>query len=72
MYNHYFGDEELLHVAKRWAHLAQLPGVTQRHNHWTREGKKRPEHLESATARWQEDRQTFELRKAEDFPGSEI
>jgi hypothetical protein len=70
-YRHFFGDEELLHVARGQGVLWQRPDLTQRHNHWMRPGgPPRTDYQIKSSAWWDADQQLFNERRAAGFPGS--
>lgn len=74
-YRQFYGDEELLEVAKRLGVLHQRPDLTQRHDHWSRKDVKIPRlpYQEANTKRWWDvDAKTFAERKAAGFPGSDL
>jgi hypothetical protein len=70
-YFHFFEDEEMWHVARNQGVYWERPDLSQKHNHWTREGKPRPGYLQGARDDWDKAKALFNRRKATGFPGSE-
>lgn len=70
-YYGFYGDEELLNVAKNQGVLWQHPGLTQYHDHWTRKRIARPHYMDKAQGALDRDKALFFARKQAGFPGSE-
>ncbi len=73
-YRHYYFDEELKIVTERLGILWQRPDLKQEHHHWQRPGqyrRQRPGYLPDRQI-WGTDKEIFEARKAQDFPGAAI
>lgn len=71
-YGHYFGDEELQHVAQKLGVLYQRDDLAQFHRHWSWGWRKIGEYNERNQHLWWEaDACTFKRHRAEGFPGSE-
>lgn len=71
-YHSFYGDEELLNVAKLQGRLTQEPAMNQRHEHWSRADsanhmKKQPYH-DRNQERWEKDKAIFTKRQADGFP----
>ena len=75
-YRHYYGDEELLNVAKARGLLWQRPDLTHWHHHWCRSDSAREpmQPYQQANSRrwWKHDHAIFQRRKAAGFPCSEL
>lgn len=73
-YHSFFGDEELLHVARAAGRLWQAPQWSQRHEHWSRSDSFnygcRTGYHEINQGRWSSDESVFRSRSAAGFPGS--
>jgi len=68
-YRHFYGDEELLHVATRDDKLWMPLGITQRHEHWLR-GTPKTTYQNFNDRYWNHDQALFRQRKAAGFPGA--
>lgn len=68
-YFHFFADEELFNVSTMLGCLQQRPDLKHYHDHWTREGRSRPEHMNAAQERWDKDKAIHTARKAAGYPG---
>ena len=75
-YRHYYGDEELLNVAKRHKLLWQRPDITHWHHHWCRNDRARepiqPYQKANSDRWWKHDQAIFVRRKAAAFPCSDL
>jgi hypothetical protein len=75
-YRHYYGDEELLHVARRLGVLWQRADLTQWHHHWCRSKAERseiqPYQRANSDRWWAHDQAIFRRRKAAAFPCAEV
>ena len=71
-YKSFYGDEELLHVAKREGVLWLNPDIKQHHAHWSFGWSQQQFYQRRNSERyWLTDKALFEKRLAEGFPGSE-
>jgi hypothetical protein len=71
-YKSFYGDEELLHVAKREGVLWLAPEYTQKHLHWSWGFSQQTFYQKRNSDRyWQSDKALFDKRLAEGFQGSE-
>lgn len=70
-YTHCFVDNELQDVAKISGAFWQRPDLTQRHRHWSFEGKVMPSYLAEANSpqHWQKYMTLYQNRRAAGFPG---
>ncbi len=70
-YTHCFVDNELQEVAKLSGAFWQRPDLTQRHRHWSFEGKVMPSYLAEANSpqHWQKYMALYQNRRAAGFPG---
>jgi len=69
-FHHYYEDEWLQRAAQMQGVFWPNPLVTQKHNHWTKNGGERPAFLHKAQAKWQQDKATFEACVARNFSES--
>lgn len=68
-YTAFFGDEELLHVARQQGRLWQRPDLVQRHDHYTRPGGPPIEPYQERNQRyWAMDQQLFHERRDAGWP----
>jgi hypothetical protein len=71
-YFHYFCDAELQEVATKLGAFYQRSDLYQYHDHWQRDPEaNRPLHLMEAKDKWKANRDLFEDRKKNGFPGHE-
>ena len=71
-YRSYFADEELYEVAKREMRLWQEPNLKIDHLHWSWGRMKKQQYHNIAQLNWECDRELFQERKAQGFPGSKM
>jgi hypothetical protein len=71
-YYNFYADEELLEVARARGCLWQDEGTSHYHDHYTRSGKPTPCTFENTQRLWDFDKATFDLRRKNGFPGSEV
>ena len=69
-YFHFYEDEHLQNAAIKQGVFWQRPDLTQYHDHWTRNGSKRPDFLIEADNQANKDKQLFERHKANGFAES--
>lgn len=70
-YRHFYGDEELLHVAQRQNALWMALPFFQRHEHWTVPGgPPKTDYQIRNNRHWDHDKALFNGRLAQNFPGS--
>lgn len=69
-YRHYFADAELKEVAGALNRYIEVDVINQDHRHWKKPPRQeRPPHLLQVAKTWEQDRDLFEQRKAEGWPG---
>ncbi len=70
-YYHLYNDDELQEVAIQMDCFWQRQDIKQEHKHWTRYGIVKPAYADTIyNVRGQQDKETFEMRKAAGFPGA--
>ncbi len=70
-YKNFYADEELLNVSWLLGLLWQDPATCHYHDHWTRRGEPRPETAHHTQTWWDQDKATFERRRAAGWPGTQ-
>lgn len=75
-YFHFYGDEELMNVARRQSAFIQLSQYRQRHHQWCNPdgenyGKRTHYQQRNSDEHWESDKALFFARQRQGFPGSE-
>lgn len=70
-YFHFYGDEELFHVAERYGVLWMRPDLLHFHHHWSwGHSQQQPYQKRNSDGHWEKDKALYQARAAAGFSGS--